>query len=176
MGVVEAEHVHVPLGGPLLELLDLERLYQEAAAALLLVGVLGAPYIDHDLHLIEAHPDHGACALLCVRLFGVLVEVVHITPAYLERHVVLILPEPLGEVLVRSVAQDGDDDTVLDLSRHLERRRDGGPGSNEMTFMSGLYSLRRLAVPTKVPLVPNPATKCVISPPVCSQISGAVDS
>ena len=31
--------------------------------------------------------------------------------------------------------------------------------------MPGLYSLSRVAVPTKVPLVPSPATKCVISPP-----------
>ena len=50
----------------------------------------------------------------------------------------------------------------------------GDSGSNEMTRISELYSFRRVAVPTKVPLVPNPATKCVISPPVCSQISGAV--
>ncbi len=52
----------------------------------------------------------------------------------------------------------------------------GESGSKEMTSISGLYSLRRVAVPTKVPLVPRPATKCVISPSVCSQISGAVDS
>src|SRR5215218_4821763 len=36
-------------------------------------------------------------------------------------------------------------------------------GSKEMASMAGLYSLRRAAVPTKVPLVPSPATKCVTS-------------
>ena len=33
---------------------------------------------------------------------------------------------------------------------------------------SGLSSFRRRAVPTNVPLVPRPATKCVIRPSVCS--------
>ena len=63
-----------------------------------------------------------------VRLSGVLVDVVNISPSYLGAARSLILPEPLGEVLVRPVAQDGDDDTVLDPARHLERRRDRGPG------------------------------------------------
>jgi len=47
-------------------------------------------------------------------------------------------------------------------------------GSNETTFISGLSSLSRVEVPTNVPLVPRPATKCVTSPSVSSQISGAV--
>src|SRR5918999_5501496 len=39
----------------------------------------------------------------------------------------LLLPEALGEVLVRPVAQDGDDDARLDLFGHLQRRGDRGP-------------------------------------------------
>src|SRR5918999_4930657 len=42
----------------------------------------------------------------------------------------LFLPETLGEVLVRAVAQDGDDHAVLYLTRHLQRRRDGGAGGD----------------------------------------------
>ena len=47
-------------------------------------------------------------------------------------------------------------------------------GCRLMQRMAGLNSFRRRAVPTNVPLVPSPATKWVIRPPVCSQISGAV--
>src|SRR5918998_1642688 len=42
----------------------------------------------------------------------------------------LLLPEALGEVLVRPVAQDGDDDAPLDLLRHLQRRGDCSPGGD----------------------------------------------
>src|SRR3712207_6944409 len=42
----------------------------------------------------------------------------------------LFLPETLGEVLVRAVAQDGDDHAVLYLTRHLQRRRDRGAGGD----------------------------------------------
>src|SRR5918998_5385591 len=42
----------------------------------------------------------------------------------------LLLPEALGEVLVRRVAQDGDDYARLDLLRHLQRRGDRGPGGD----------------------------------------------
>ena len=43
-----------------------------------------------------------------------------------------------------------------------------------MQRICGFNSFSRRVVPTKVPLVPRPATKCVICPRVCSQISGAV--
>src|SRR3712207_3246089 len=42
----------------------------------------------------------------------------------------LSLPETLGEVLVRAVAQNGDDHAVLYLARHLQRRRDRGAGGD----------------------------------------------
>ena len=40
-----------------------------------------------------------------------------------------------------------------------------------MHSIRGLYSFSRRVVPTKVPLVPNVATKCVTRPSVCRQIS-----
>jgi len=43
-----------------------------------------------------------------------------------------------------------------------------------MQRIAGLRSLSRRAVPTNVPLVPRPATKWVIRPLVCDQISSAV--
>ena len=42
--------------------------------------------------------------------------------------------------------------------------------------MPGLNFRSRRPVPTNVPLVPSPATKCVRRPLVCSMISGAVVS
>jgi hypothetical protein len=42
--------------------------------------------------------------------------------------------------------------------------------------MEGLNLRSRRPVPTNVPLVPRPATKCVSRPLVCSMISGAVVS
>src|SRR5215210_6516716 len=38
----------------------------------------------------------------------------------------LVLPETLGEVLVRAVAQHGHDNAALDLTGHPKRGRDGG--------------------------------------------------
>src|SRR3712207_3581136 len=41
-----------------------------------------------------------------------------------------LLPEALREVLIRPVAQDGDDHTRLDLPGHLQRRRDRSSGGD----------------------------------------------
>ena len=89
------------------------------------MDVLRAPDVDHDLHLADIHPNDGTRALLGIRLLRVLMDVPDVPPAYLERH--LLLPEALGEALVRPVAQDGYDGTGFDLVCHLERHRDRGP-------------------------------------------------
>src|ERR671932_2913097 len=39
----------------------------------------------------------------------------------------LLLPEALGEILVRTVRQNGDDHARLEIPRNLERRRHRGP-------------------------------------------------
>ena len=52
----------------------------------------------------------------------------------------------------------------------------GESGWNEISLIAGLNFRSRRAVPTNVPLVPRPATKCVSRPLVCSMISGAVVS
>src|SRR5215212_3378187 len=124
VGMVEAEQVEVQLRGPLLELLYLRRLDEEASRALLLVGVLGAPDVYHDLHLAHVHPDERPRALLGIDFSNVFVDVADVPPADLERQSLVLLPETLREVPVRPVAQDGDDDARLDLLRYLERRRD----------------------------------------------------
>ena len=49
-------------------------------------------------------------------------------------------------------------------------------GWNEISLMLRLNCRSRRAVPMNVPLVPSPATKCVIVPAVCSMISGPVVS
>src|ERR671921_2994125 len=43
---------------------------------------------------------------------------------------VLLLPEALGEVLVRAVAENGDDYPRLQLSRHAQRCRYRGSGGD----------------------------------------------
>ena len=47
-------------------------------------------------------------------------------------------------------------------------------GWTSMALMEGLYSFSLRVVPVKVPLVPTAATKCVMRPSVCRQISGPV--
>ena len=47
-------------------------------------------------------------------------------------------------------------------------------GSTHTTWQSAFFSLRYRAQPLSVPPVPAPATKASHTPPVCSQISGAV--
>ena len=51
----------------------------------------------------------------------------------------------------------------------------GESGCTLINLMSGSCSRKRLPVPVNVPLVPNPATKCVNLPFVCSRISTAED-
>ena len=46
------------------------------------------------------------------------------------------------------------------------RPLNGESGSSEIHWMRGFNSFRRRVVPTKVPLVPSPATKCVTRPSV----------
>ena len=50
----------------------------------------------------------------------------------------------------------------------------GLSGCMEMHWMAGLSSRNLLVAPMKVPEVPRPATKWVMRPAVCSQISLAV--
>src|SRR5215212_1480473 len=85
VGVVEPEQVHVPLLRPLLELLYLQGLDEEATPPVLLVGVLSSPDVDHDLHLPRVDPDEGPGALLGVGLPGVVVDVPHVPSPDLER-------------------------------------------------------------------------------------------
>src|SRR5919107_1010802 len=134
--MVEAEQPHVLLVGPLLESLYLQRLYEKAAAALLLVRVLGPPHVDHDLDAAAVDTDQRAGTLLGIRFSGVVVDLPQIPCAYLERH--LLLPELLGEVLVGPVAEDGDHSTRLYLPRDFERRRDrrAGREPDEDTFLA----------------------------------------
>ena len=47
-------------------------------------------------------------------------------------------------------------------------------GSTPTTWIDGSCSFRYLAIPDSVPPVPAPATKAVMRPSHCSQISGAV--
>ena len=49
----------------------------------------------------------------------------------------------------------------------------GESGCTEISRMSRLNSRSRRPTPMNVPLVPSPATKCVMRPSVCSMISGA---
>ena len=49
----------------------------------------------------------------------------------------------------------------------------GESGCTEISRMSRRCSRSRRPTPTNVPLVPSPATKCVMRPSVCSRISGA---
>src|SRR5215207_743655 len=85
MRVVEAKQPHVLLFGLLLELHYLERLYEKAAAALLLVCVLGPPHVDNDPDAAVVYTDQGAGTLLGVRFSGVVVNAVQVPGAYLER-------------------------------------------------------------------------------------------
>src|ERR671914_2000519 len=124
--MVEAQQPHLLLFGLLLELLYLQRFDEEAAAALLLVRVLGPPHVDDDLDAAAVDTDQRAGTLLRVRFSGVVVDLPQIPCAYLERH--LLLPELLGEVLVGPVAKDGDDRARLYLPRDLERHRDRRAG------------------------------------------------
>src|SRR5215210_766919 len=48
------------------------------------------------------------------------------SPAPILSGKALVLPESLGEVLVRAVAQHGHDNAALDLTGHPKRGRDGG--------------------------------------------------
>src|ERR671932_2764769 len=50
----------------------------------------------------------------------------------------LLLPESLGEVLVRPVGKNGDDHPRLQLPRNPERGRDGGPGRE--TYENALFT------------------------------------
>src|SRR5215212_3322308 len=83
--MVEAEQPHVLLFGPLFELLYLERLYEKAAAALLLVRVLGPPHVDDDLDPAVVYTDQRAGTLLRIRFYGVIVDLAQVPGAYLER-------------------------------------------------------------------------------------------
>src|ERR671921_43217 len=82
--MVEAEQPHVLLVGPLLESLYLERLYEKAAAALLLVRVLGPPHVDDDPDAAIVYADQRPGTLLRIRFSGVVVNAVQISGAYLE--------------------------------------------------------------------------------------------
>src|ERR671911_2657045 len=134
--MVEAEKSHVLLFGQLLEPLYLQRLDEKAAAALLLVRVLGPPHVDDDLDAAAVYTDQRAGTLLRIRFPGVVVDLPQIPCAYLERH--LLLPELLGEVLVGPVAKDGDHSTRLYLPRDLERRSDrrAGRETDEDSFLA----------------------------------------
>src|SRR5829696_6368233 len=105
--MVEAEQPHVLLFGLLLESLYLERLDEKAAAALLLVRVLGPPHVDDDFDTAAVDADQRTGTLLRVRFSSVVVDLLQVPCAYLERH--LLLPKLLGEVLVGPVTQDSDD-------------------------------------------------------------------
>src|SRR5918999_2561044 len=134
--MVEAEQPHILLLGMLLESLYLKRLDEKAAAALLLVSVLGPPHVDYDLDAAAVDADQRTCTLLRIRFSGVIADLPQIPCANLERH--LLLPEALGEVLVGPVAKDGDDGTRLYLPRDLERRRDrrAGREPDEKSFLA----------------------------------------
>ncbi len=49
-------------------------------------------------------------------------------------------------------------------------------GSTPTLRMAGFFSLKKRPQPDIVPPVPMPATKASRRPPVCSQISGAVET
>src|SRR5918995_1324526 len=82
--MVEAEQPHVLLFGLLLESLYLERLDEEAAAALLLVRVLFPPH-DDDFDTAAVYADQRTGTLLRVRFSGVVVDLLQVSCAYLER-------------------------------------------------------------------------------------------
>ena len=52
----------------------------------------------------------------------------------------------------------------------------GESGCTDVSRIDGLDLAQRRPAPMNVPLVPSPATKCVMRPRVCSRISGAVVS
>src|SRR5918997_2901726 len=134
--MVEAEQPHILLLGMLLESLYLKRLDEKAAAALLLVSVLGPPHVDYDLDAAAVDADQRTCTLLRIRFSGVIADLPQIPCANLERH--LLLPEALGEVLVGPIAKDGDDRTRLYFPRDLERHRDrrAGREPDEKSFLA----------------------------------------
>src|SRR5919199_3229225 len=78
MRVVEPQEVHVSLLRPLLKLLYLQRLDEEATAPVLIVGVFRSPDVDYNLHVARVHPDDGPGALLRVSLLRVVVDVFHV--------------------------------------------------------------------------------------------------
>src|SRR5215216_915915 len=86
--MVEAEQHHVLLLGLLLELLYLERLYEKAAVALLLVRVLGPPNVDYDLDVAAVGTDQRAGTFFGVRFSGVIVDLPQVPCAYLERQLI----------------------------------------------------------------------------------------
>src|SRR5919112_955364 len=134
--MVEAEQAHVLLFGLLLESLYFQRFDEKAAAALLLVCVLGPPHVDDDLDATAVDTDKRTGTLLRVRFSSVVVDLPQVPCAYLERH--LLLPKLLGEVLVGPVTQDSDDRTRLYLPRDLERGRDrrAGREADEDSFLA----------------------------------------
>src|SRR5215213_7997937 len=84
--MVEAKQPHILLLlGLLLELLYFERLYEKAAAALLLVRILGPPHVHDDLHATAVDTDQRAGTLLRIRLLGVVVDLPQVPCTNLER-------------------------------------------------------------------------------------------
>src|ERR671920_778227 len=122
--------------GLLLEFLYFQRFDEKAAAALLLVRVLGPPHVGDDLDAAAVDTDKRTGTLLRVRFSGVIVDLPQVPCAYLECH--LLLPKLLGEILVSPVAQDGDDRPRLYLPCDLERGRDrrAGREADEDSFLA----------------------------------------
>src|SRR5687768_12632892 len=83
--MIEAQQPHLLLFGLLLELLYLQRFDEEAAAALLLVRVLGPPHVDDDFDAAAVDADQRTGTLLRVRFSGVVVDLLQVSCAYLER-------------------------------------------------------------------------------------------
>src|SRR5829696_1145885 len=83
--MVETKQPHVSLFGLFLEPLYREWIYEKAAAALLLVRILGPPHVDDYLDAAVVDTNQRASTLLGVRLSGVVVDPTQVPGAYLER-------------------------------------------------------------------------------------------
>src|SRR5918994_755395 len=83
--MVEAEQPHVLLFGLLLESFFLGRLDEKGAVALLLVLFPSPPHVDDDFDTAAVYADQRTGTLLRVRFSGVVVDLLQVSCAYLER-------------------------------------------------------------------------------------------